>query len=264
MPIIIGGALTVGGSIAKALQRAKANRQLREAQKNMPKFTPQAGFAKTLLNAKMPGYTQAERNIFQNIQNQVANTQRSAANINQLLLGGAKATEMGTQAFNQLQQQDLADYQRRYQNAMAAQQYDDAQKMAEFQRNLDIEGAIAQNRAANAGDVANLGMAGLNFGLYAGMKPSSMFKGMFDSKTTKANAPETEANVGGLNMFGRSPYAGTSMTAGGQVRTSPDQPMFYVTNSYDPRNFQGATPFQQMYNNLQAANSLSNFNPLLF
>ena len=264
MPIILGGALTIGGSVAKALQRAQANRELREAQKNMPKFTPQAGFAKTLLNARMPGAAQAERNIFQTAANQMANAQRASASGNQLLLAGAGSASQTNQAFNQQQQQEAADYQRRYQNAMAAQQYDDAQKMAEFQRNLDIEGAIAQNRAANAGDVANLGMAGLNFGLSAGMKPGSMFKGMFDSKMTKANAPQSEVNVGGLNMFGRSPYAGTSMTAGGQARTSPDQPMFYVTNSYDPRNFQGATPFQQMYNNLQAANSLNNFNPLLF
>lgn len=182
IPLAIPIALAAGGQVMSMVQRAKANKTLREAMKNMPKAPRMTGLAQTLLNAKMPGAANIENQLNKTYASQIANMQRGSTSGNQLILGGAGAAGQLNQGLNQLQQADVQDYQRRYQNLDAAQQRDYANSMQEYQTQLQLQGAINENQQANWGDLSNLGMAGLNL---AASKPSMFGTGLWGQTPKK-------------------------------------------------------------------------------
>ncbi len=178
----IGMAVGAIGSIGKMFGRGAANRRLRNLAKNDPQYqiNPEAqkrlGLASTLLNARSPGAMAAERNIQQNQANTLGRFQRGATSSSQLLSLGADAQAQTNQDFNQLEQQETADYQRRYGNLEGAQQgmiqegdklFQD--KVRRHQNQLQVEGAINENRQNNWGDIAGMGFGLASFAMSGGM-----------------------------------------------------------------------------------------------
>mgnify|MGYP003649080947 CR=1 FL=1 len=159
---LIGTGIGLLGSIGKMFGRGRANRELEAMLAKMPKYKNQAGLAQTLLNARMPGAAQAERNIYQQEANQIANAQRAATSGNQLLLAGAGATGMANQAFGGINQAELADYQRRYGNLVDAQQQDYQAAMQRYGLESQLRGAQQENRQNTMGDISGLGFGFAN------------------------------------------------------------------------------------------------------
>ena len=217
MPLVAG--LIVGGigTIGKAIGRAKSNKELRALQARMPKWKSQEGLAQTLLNARMPGAAQAERNIYQQEANQMAGAQRGSTSANQLLLAGAGATGQANQAFGQLGQMEAGDYQRRYGNLTAAQQADYSAAQQQYGQQAQIQGAINENRQNTWGDVAGLGFA------TAGLAAQGAFGGGSGARQSLGNSQVSTATPiaapgvnmanltqlrvpGALNAYTQSPY----------------------------------------------------------
>jgi len=180
---IIGGGLGLVGSVGKGLERGRSNRELRKLMGTMPQykenplFAQRLGLAQQLLNARMPGAAAAERNIYQTQANQMANVQRGATSGSDVLLAGAGAAGQAGQAFNQLGQAEMADYQRRYGNLAQAQDAQAAEQqrlfedqLRRYQMQTQLQGAIQENRAATFGDISNFGMGLANLG-FGGMSP---------------------------------------------------------------------------------------------
>ena len=183
MPITIaavGAGLGLIGGVGKGIQRGKANRELKRLMGSMPQykenplFAQRLGLAQTLLNARMPGAAAAERNIYQTQANQMANVQRGATSGSDVLLAGAGAAGQAGQAFNQLGQAEMADYQRRYGNLAQAQDAQAAEQqrlfedqLRRYQMQTQLLGAIQENRAATFGDISNFGMGLANLGVSA-------------------------------------------------------------------------------------------------
>lgn len=186
-PITLAGlGMGLFGSVGKMFGRGAANKRMESLLKRMPKYqanplvAQRLGLAQTLLNARMPGAAQAERNIYQTQANQVAQAERAATDPNQLLLAGAGAAGQAQQAFQGLAGQESADYQRRLANLGQAQeaQVEEQQKeyqdqMNRYQMETQIKAAEQENRQANWGDVANLGFTGAMLG------QQGVFKGLF-------------------------------------------------------------------------------------
>ena len=178
----IGLATGAIGTIGKMFGRGAANRKLNALGKLDPVYeaNPEAakrlGLASTLLNARSPGAMAAERNIQQNQANTLGRFQRGATSSSQLLSLGADAQAQTNQDFNQLEQQETADYQRRYGNLEGAQEgviregdkvFQD--RTRRFQNKLQIQGAINENRQNNWSDVAGMGFGLASFAAQSGM-----------------------------------------------------------------------------------------------
>jgi hypothetical protein len=175
----------LAGSIGKMFGRGAANKRMESLLGRMPGYQidesikKRLGLAQTLLNARMPGAAQAEKNIYQTQANQVAQAERAATDPNQLLLAGAGAAGQSQQAFNALSQQEMADAQRRYGNLVSAEDAMNLEKQKEFQDRMNryqmetqIKAAEQENRQNNWGDIANLGFTGAMLG------QQGMFKGL--------------------------------------------------------------------------------------
>lgn len=170
------------GSVGKMFGRGAANRRLAGLSSQMPQYkenplvAQQLAMTQALLNARMPGATAAEKNIYQTQANQIAAAERAATDPNQLLLAGAGATGTANQAFNQLGQLESQDYQRRYANLAAAQnaQVAEQQRVYEdqlrrYQMMAQLQGAQNENLQNTWGDISNLGFTGsylANLGLF--------------------------------------------------------------------------------------------------
>ena len=106
--------------------RAKANRELKNLMKQDPTYqadprvmqmaNQRLGLANTLLNARMPGASAAERNIYTNQANQLAGLNRGATDASQALAVAAGIGGQTNQAFENLGQQEAQDYYRRLEN----------------------------------------------------------------------------------------------------------------------------------------------------
>jgi hypothetical protein len=204
MPLIIGGAVGLAGTVGKMFGRAKANKELRRLQSEMPQWQKQAGMAQTLLNARMPGAAQAERNIYQQEANQIANAQRAATSGNQLLLAGAGATGQANQAFGQLGQAEAADYQRRYGNLTAAQAADYEAAQQQYAQKAQIQGAQQENRQNTWGDVAGLGFGLANFAAQGGFSGAGNSGGGLSSAlrmTSGTSMAPQGVNMSNLNQL---------------------------------------------------------------
>lgn len=132
-----------------------------------PVAAQRLGLANTLLNARMPGATAMERNIYGNQANQLANVNRNATDSSQALAMGAAAQGQTNQAFQNLSTQEQQDYYNRLQNLTGAQQgmiaegdkvYQD--KVRRFQDMAGLTGAGMQNTQQGWNSIANLGFGG--------------------------------------------------------------------------------------------------------
>lgn len=173
--------LGVVGAIGKMIGRGKANRDMRKLLAKNPKYVEnpiarqRMGLAAALLNARSPGSMIAERNIFANQANQMANINRSATSSNEALLGGMRTQGTTNQAFDRLNERDDMDYQRRYGNLLNAEEgviregdkvfSDDIRR---FGNEFQIGGAINANRQNTWGDISNLGFGLADFGMSGG------------------------------------------------------------------------------------------------
>lgn len=229
LPALIGLGIGVAGAVGKMFGRGKANRELRNLQKQDPTYSAdprimqmanqRLGLANTLLSARAPGAMQVERNIYTNQANQLGRLDRNATDASQALAVAAGIGGQTNQAFNDLGQMEAQDYYRRLQNQQSAQQgvmneaarvegntYQD--QIRKFQNKMDIQGAIQQNRQNTWGDISNLGFGLADFGM----------KGGFD------------------NMFGQTNRSVMNSLGQGGIDNS------MVMNNPLPRTFAGFTP----------------------
>lgn len=208
---IAGLGLGLIGGIGSLFGAASANRRLQKLLGQEPSYQEnplvkqRLGLAQSLLNARMPGATAAERNIYGNQAAQMANINRNATDASQALALGAGAQGQTNQAFQGLAAQEAQDYQRRYGNLVGAQQaqvqegdkaYQD--RVRQFEDLAAIRGAQTQNTQNAWNSLSNLGLAGMNFGLQGG------FSGMFNRPKNN----QTGYNAGvppGLEYFALNP-----------------------------------------------------------
>jgi len=157
--IAIGGAVVAGAGAAGGIaSRANANKKIREQLKNRP--MPQiSNLARTQLNARMPGATQAEQNIMQSGASAMGRTQQAATSAADVMQAAAGIQSQTNNAMAALGLQEAGDYQRRYGNLVNEEQYNQAQRMQDFETVNSAQAAIAQNRAKSWGDVTQFGMA---------------------------------------------------------------------------------------------------------
>lgn len=167
------------GGIGQLFGTGSANKKLEELQaKNDALADSRLGLAKTLLNSRMPGQAETERNIFSNQASQIGNINRTATSSNEALLAGAGAQGQTNEALNKLGIEDKQDYQRRYGNLNQAQ---DA-KLQSLEGDAQLQGAQAANKYNTWGNISNLGFGLADFGMAGG------FKNMF-GKGDGANLP---------------------------------------------------------------------------
>ena len=177
----IGMGIGVLGSIGKMISRGQANRDMKSlisrnpAYQENPLAQQRLSLAQTMLNARMPGSLQAERNIYGSQANQLANVNRNATDASQALAMGAAAQGATNDAFTNLGMQEAGDYQRRYGNLVNAQEgvinegdkvYQD--QVRRYGDETQLRGGIAANRANTWGDVSNLGFGLADFGMAGG------------------------------------------------------------------------------------------------
>lgn len=178
---LAGAGLGLIGTIGKMFARGAANRKLRQLQKEDPIYqtnpiaAQRLGLANTLLNARAPGAAAQEQNIYSNQANATANAERGATDSSQLLLTGGAIQGQTNDAFSQLDQNENADYQRRYGNQVGAQEGMIAEgdkvfndQTRRFNDKAQIQGAQAANNGNTFGDIANAGWALGDFGLNGG------------------------------------------------------------------------------------------------
>lgn len=208
IPLLVPLAIGAAGAIGKAIGRGKSNRKMDELLKQDPKkaVSPIAqerfALAKTLLNARMPGATQVQRNLYTNTANRIAgNTQLATDSSQALALNSQAYGDLGNQ-LTDLGVTEAQDYQRRFGNYVGAgdTMINEQDKVFEDdlrrQRNkFDVEGAKSQNRQNTWGDISNFGFSMANFGLSGGF--DNMFKK--GSGLTSANSRIPVPQLGGIS-----------------------------------------------------------------
>lgn len=166
----VGGLGAIGGLINSFSSGAKLNALMRQdpSYQTSPYAAQRLNMAQTLLNARMPGATAMERNIYGNQSNQLANVNRNATDSSQALALGSAAQGQTNQAFQNLGTQEQQDYYNRLQNETGAQQgmiqegdkvYQD--QVRRFQDRAALTGAQMQNVQGAWNSVANLGFGGV-------------------------------------------------------------------------------------------------------
>lgn len=180
-PTPLGVGIGLVGAVGKMFSRAKANRDMRNLIDKNPirEIDPIAkerlALAQTMLNARMPGAVQVERNINANQANRLSNIERNASDASQLLSLGAQTQGVTNDAYADLGINEAQDYQRRYGNLVGAQEglidegnrvYQD--KVRRFGDETQFRGGIAANRANTWGDVSNLGFGLADFAMSGG------------------------------------------------------------------------------------------------
>lgn len=175
--------------------------------------------AQSLLNARMPGASAMERNIYGNQANQLANVNRNATDSSQALALGAAAQGQTNQAFQNLGVQEQQDYYNRLQNYTGAQQgviqegdkvYQD--KVRRFQDLAGLTGAGEQNTQQGWNSIANLGFGGaslasqwgmMNQGGGSNVNPSASRNGFMGMQAQSATPPVgMGAQQGWINPYG--------------------------------------------------------------
>lgn len=169
----------VGGVISRSKANKKARKLQEEAERNKYTANPLAqqrlDLANSLLNARMPGAAQAERNIQSSTANASGSIQRNASSGSQALALNAASQGQENNAFSNLGLAEAQDYQRRYANQENAIQgvINEGDKVQAGTQNLiqqkgQIQGAIAANNANTWSSITNLGMSAANFGMNGG------------------------------------------------------------------------------------------------
>lgn len=173
----VGGLGAIGGIINSFTSGSKLNalKSMDPTYKANPMAQQRLGLAQTLLNARMPGATAMERNIYGNQANQQGNVNRNATDASQALALGSAAQGQTNQAFQGLATQEQGDYYNRLQNLTGAQQgvinegdkvYQD--QVRRYQDQASILGAQMQNTQTGWNSLANLGFGGAGIGAQFG------------------------------------------------------------------------------------------------
>tara|TARA_R110000868_G_scaffold154729_2_gene380882 strand:- start:19470 stop:20012 length:543 start_codon:yes stop_codon:yes gene_type:complete len=171
--------LSVGGGIASGVGILGGigaglinNAQLKRTLKNMPEnqYNKLLGLAQTQLQGRGAGLAQEEKNIFQSGSDAMSRMQSAATSAADVMQASAGIQSQTNKALENLGAQDMADYQRRYQNFAGALQSKAEQDMRRYELETQIKGAMAQNRTTMLGtNPLNLGMAAM----YAGAQKTS-------------------------------------------------------------------------------------------
>lgn len=190
------------GGIGQLFGRHKANKELERLIGQDPQYqiNPLAqerlGLARTLLNARMPGASQIEKNIYQTQANTIGAINKNATDSSQALALAAGTQGQSNEAFNQLGLEEANDYQRRLANLTGAQEgminegdkvYND--KIRRFGDLAQIRGQQQQNRMDNWQSISNLGFGLSDVGMNGG------FSGLFGKK--KSASPSMGGLFGG-------------------------------------------------------------------
>lgn len=178
---LIGLGIGVAGAIGKMIGRGKANKRMaalmaqNPAYEENPLAKQRLGLAQTLLNARAPGAVMAERNIQSNQANNLARMGRNTTDASQLLAMGANAVTQSNEAYNELATNEAQDYQRRFSNVVGAQEgvineqtkvFND--EVRRFQDNVQMQGAMNENKQNTWGDISNMGFGLMDFGMSGG------------------------------------------------------------------------------------------------
>ena len=131
----------------------------------------------------MPGAMAAEKNIYTNHANTTSNVLRNSTDSSQALAIAAGVGGQTNQAFEDLQQNELQDYQRRYGNMEDArdsyiQEGDKVfnDKIRRYGNEVQVRGAQNQNKQDNWQDISNMGFGMADFSMNGG------FKNIFNKK----------------------------------------------------------------------------------
>jgi hypothetical protein len=244
LPLLaISAIMSAAGSIGGMFSSASSSKKLDQMLKKDPKYkanplaAQRLGMAQTLLNARMPGATTMERNIYGNQANQLSNVSRNATDGSQALALGSAAIGQSNQAFQNLGVQEQQDYYNRLQNLNAAQQgvmaetdKVHADEVRRFGDQAAVTGAKMQNTQTMWNSLTNLGISGMNLGMQmqnqntntgAGQKqqtpviptvaaPARSFMGMTPAQTMAKPATNNNA-PGWINPY--SAQGGVPMSA---------------------------------------------------
>lgn len=182
----VGAGLGLIGGIGGMFAARRNNRELDKLVKQNPTYAAnpiaqqRLGLATSLLNARMPGAAQMDRNILGAQANASAGIMRGATDSSQLLQQLANSQGQTDQSFENMQLQEQQDFQRRYGNLVGAQEgvinegdkvYQD--QVRRFGDLAQIRGAQAQNRSNAWSSLSNMGGGIMSFGMQGG------FNGMF-------------------------------------------------------------------------------------
>jgi len=208
----IGAAIGIAGSVGKMIAAKKANKKLKqlEAENNKYAANPLAqerlDMAKSLLNARMPGASYLEQNIFSNQGNQMANINQNATDSSQALALAAGSQGQTNEALAKLGMMEQNDFQRRYQNWTGAQdtQINEMDKVFNdkvrvFGDKVQFAGARAANNANAWQSISNLGQGVMNMGLAGGGWGNMLGKGGSQGQSSVPFIPIPESMK--LNNF---------------------------------------------------------------
>lgn len=169
----MGGGIASGvgilGGIASGIIN---NAQLKKTLKNMPQnqYNKLLGLTGTQLQGRGQGLAQAEKGIFQSGADAMSRMQSAATSAADVMQASAGIQSQTNKALENLGLQDMADYQRRYQNYAGALQSKAEEDMRRYELETQIRGGMAQNRTTMLGtNPLNLGMAAM----YAGAQKTS-------------------------------------------------------------------------------------------
>jgi hypothetical protein len=210
LPALIGAGVGLIGGIGGLFAAKKANKELSKLQKQDPTYTAnplaaeRLAFAESLLNGRMPGAAQMERNIFSAQGSQMGNINANATDASQALALGAAAQGTTNNALQGLQLNEAQDYQRRYQNVVGAQQgqiqegdkvY--ADKIRNFEDQVAMAGAKSANRSNAWNSISKGGFSAMNFGLAGG----------WDALVPKGNGQQGNgfSGISSANNYGADP-----------------------------------------------------------
>jgi hypothetical protein len=204
---LIGAGIGLIGGIGKMFARGKANKEMRNLQQQDPNYTAnplaaqRLSYARSLRDARMPGAAAAERNIYGNMGNTLTNIQNNATNSGQVLAMAAAAQGQAQQGFENLGMAEAQDQQRRMGNWKGAlegqiQEEDKVfgDDLRQYGNKVQMQGAMAENRANTWGDISNMGFGIADFAQAGGFKGmEGMFSG--NPKTPQPFTPMSYQQV---------------------------------------------------------------------
>lgn len=233
LPLLVGLGVGLAGAIGKAIGRGKANKQMDTLLAKNPVYSEnplakqRLGLAQTLLNARMPGATAVERNLFTNQATQLNRLDRGATDASQALAAAAGIGAQTDTSLNQLGIAEAQDYQRRLSNLTSAQEgvIQEGDKVFQDQTRryndeFSVRGAQQQNRQNTWGDISNFGFSFANM---AAQNP-----GMFGGQTN-----------GGISRMAN-PTQGLMRTGNFGIGNLPQPSVPNLPNAYRP-----ITPYQR-------------------
>ncbi len=205
------------GGVASIVSRSNANKKMKKLQEeneaNAYQENPEArkrfAMAQTLLNARMPGASAIEKNIFTTGANQLSQVQRNATDSSQLLGLGAAIQGQQGQQLSDLGIMEQQDYQRRYANQENAREglIEEGDKVRAdknriFSDKVQTQGAISQNNQNSWHDVSNMGFSMANFGANGGFS-SGMGQNFWGGNTGQGGYQPNMNDIAGMqrNMY---------------------------------------------------------------